>query len=171
MVQKVVQNIEFATGIPGEFYTNLHQRTVGKIINSTTESLNVIGVAVKQKTSSVDDEVAVDGTGALAGLLGMPKVVYRNTLDPVTFVSNGQQVEVLKAGYVVVNLPAAANIGDWVYYSDTTGVLETQAPGAVPSSGHSRLPGGTVQIKTVTEAGVGIIYFDLAGDATDPSSA
>lgn len=166
MVQKVVENREFATGLPGEFYSNLHQRTVGKIINSATESLNVIGVAVKQKTATIDDEVAVDGTGALAGLLGTPKVVYRETLDPVAFVSNGQQVEVLKAGYVVVNLPAAANIGDWVYYNDTTGVLETQAPNAAPTAGYSRLPGGTVQIKTVTVAGIGIIYFDLAGDTT-----
>lgn len=166
MVQKAVQNIEFATGVAGEFYTNLHQRTVGKILNSATESLNLIGVAVKQKSASIADEVAVDGTGALAGLLGMPKLVYRESLDPATFVSNGQQVEVLKAGYVVVNLPAAANIGDWVYYSDSTGVLETKAPDVTPTAGYSRLSGGTVQIKTVTSAGVGIIYFDLAGDAT-----
>ena len=166
MVQKVVQNRELATGIPGEFYSNLHQRSEGKIINSDTESLNVIGVAVKQKSASVDDLVAVDGAGGLAGLLGTPKVVYRETLDSVAFVSNGQQVEVLKGGYVIVNLPGAANIGDWVYYSDTTGVLETKAPNAAPTAGHSRLPGGTVQIKTVTGAGVGIIYFDLAGDAT-----
>ena len=44
--------------------------------------------------------------------------------------------------------------------------LATAAPDASPPAGHARVPGGTVEIFNVTEAGVGVIYVDFAGDKT-----
>lgn len=165
MVQKTVVNKALATGLPGEFFTDEPQRSQGKILSSTDASLNVMGVVVKQ-SNNTSEIVGVDLAGAFAGILSTPKSLYREGLNDLTLIPNGQQVEVIQQGYVTVVLPAAANIGDWVYYSDTDGTYETQAPGAAPSVGFSRLPGGTVQIFKVESAGVGVIYLDSAGDQT-----
>ena len=58
---------------------------------------------------------------------------------------------------------------DFVYFNDTTGLLSTAAPTATAPAGTSRVPGGTVQIRNVAAAGLGIIYLDSAGDSTEPA--
>lgn len=168
MVQKAVVNSALGTGVVGEFYSNQPQRTRGQIINSATESLNVIG-SVLTKVADSDDQSGVAASGVFAGILCSPKSLVRQGLDAQTTIANGTQVEVAMQGYLIVNLPAAADIGDFVYFSDTTGVLSTAAPGATAPVGTSRVPGGTVQIKNVTDAGQGIIYLDSAGDTTEPA--
>lgn len=168
MVQKTVSNSALGLGVAGEFYSNQPQRTRGQIITSATEALNIIG-SVLTKVADEDDQSGVAASAVFAGILCSPKSLARQGLDAVTVIPNGTQVEVAQQGYLIVNLPAAADIGDFVYFSDTTGVLSTAAPAAVTPAGTSRVPGGTVQIKNVTVAGLGIIYLDSAGDTTEPT--
>lgn len=170
MVQKTVTNTALGTGVVGEFYSNEPQRTRGQIINSSSESLNVIG-SVLTKVADEDDQSGVAASTVFAGILCSPKSLARQGLDAQTVIPNGTQVEVALQGYVFVDLPAAADIGDFVYFSDTDGTLATIAPDGIPPAGHTRLPGGTVQIKKVTAAGIGIIYLDSAGDKSDSTGS
>ena len=163
-MQSSVSNKFLATGIPGEFSRSGNQETRGAILASATEANNVVGRAVKTVTGN-DYNVGVAANGNFAGLLSSPKTGIRANLDAQAFLPNATQVEVAERGYMFVTLPAAAAVGDFVYYSNTTGVLATAAPAATAPVGHSRLPGGLVQGQNVTGSGVGEIYFDIAGSA------
>ena len=163
-MQSSVSNKFLATGIPGEFSRSGNQETRGAILASGTEANNVVGRAVKTVTGN-NFNVGVAANGNFAGLLSSPKTGIRANLDAQAFLPNATQVEVAERGYMFVTLPAAAAVGDFVYYSNTTGVLATAAPAATAPVGHSRLPGGLVQGQNVTGAGVGEIYFDIAGSA------
>lgn len=167
-MQTSVSNSKLAIGRTGEFYRTDNQRTLGAVLNSTTESLNAVGSVVLHVDGN-DNQVGIAADGNFAGVLISPKTALIPTLDPQAFISNDQQVEFAQAGYLVVDLPAAASIGDFVYYSDTDGTLSTAAPGATAPVGSTRLPGGTVQEFNLTEAGQGVIYFDAAGSTVEPA--
>jgi hypothetical protein len=165
MVQQIVSNRFLATGIPGEFSRSMNQDAIGKILKSTAEASNVV-CRVVFNTAGNDEEVNVDIGGTLAGLLGFPKVTIRKSLDAQAFISNGSQVQVATRGYMCVNLPAAAKIGDFVYYNSTTKALLTAAPATAPAANSVRLPGGLVKGFNITAPGTAEIYFDLSGDTT-----
>ena len=114
-----------------------------------------------------DYNVGIAADGNFAGILSNPKTSVRPSLEAEAFFPNETQVEVAERGYMFVTLPAAAAIGDFVYYSDTTGALATAAPSATAPVGHTRLPGGLVKGQNVSAAGVGEIYFDMAGSTVE----
>ena len=160
-MQATVGNTFQATGIPGEFSRSDNQDSDGAILNSATEANNIVGRVVNY-VSANQYEVGVAASGNVAGVLVNPKASYRLSLNPQAFLLNDSQGEFAKRGYLFVTLPAAALKGDFVYYSLTTGALETKAPAVAPTAGYARLPGGLVQLDN-TVAGVGEIYFDVAG--------
>ena len=168
MTQKIVSNKALGTGVAGEFHTTEPQRTRGKLLVSANAALNLIAVAVTQ-VASEEDQVGVAASAVFAGILGSPKSLQRVGLDAQTTIPNGTAVECILQGYVIVNLPASAAIGDFVYFTDATGLLTTAAPGATAPALSTRVPGGTVQIRNVASAGLGIIYLDSAGDKTEPA--
>lgn len=165
-MQSSVSNEFLATGIPGEFSRSGNQETRGAILNSATEANNIVGRVVLTVDGN-SNEVGVAANGNFAGILSSPKTAVRPTLDAQAFILNDTQVEVAERGYLFVTLPAAADNGDFVYFSDTTGALATAAPAATAPAGHTRLPGGLVKGSNVTAAGVGEIYFDMAGSTVE----
>lgn len=166
MGQTSVDNTHLGAGVVGEFYSTEPQAARSLILNSASEANNVIGRVVTF-VDNEDQQAGVAASARFAGIIGMPKVLARQGLDPVTTIANGTVAEILRRGYVFVDLPAVAAKGDYVYYSDTTGELATVAPTGTAPAGHTRLPGGTVEIFNVTEAGIAVIYFDFAGDISD----
>jgi hypothetical protein len=167
-MQSSVTNSLQATGIIGEFSREGGKRANGVILNSDTESNNIVGRVVHFVDGN-DYEVGVAADGNLAGVLCCPKNSYRVGLGAVPYLPNTSQSEVAEEGYMFVLMAGAADKGDWVYFSDTTGEILTAAPGVVPTAGYSRLPGGYVT-KNVSGAGVGEIYFDLAGSNELPTA-
>lgn len=165
MTQATVSNTHLATGIPGEFSRSENQDSMGVVLNSATEANNVVGRILKYVDGN-DYEAGVAASGNLAGMLCNPKASYRPSLDAQAFLPNGSQSEVAVRGYLFVSLPAAADKGDFVYYSDTTGELETKAPGVVPTAGYTRVPGGVVTLNN-SSAGVGEIYIDILSGSTE----
>lgn len=165
-MQSSVTNQFLATGIPGEFSRSHNQESRGAIINSAVEANNIVGYVVKT-ISGNDNNVAIAGNGNFAGILACPKTSVRPSLDAQAFLPNETQVEVAERGFMFVSLPAVAAIGDFVYYSDTTGALATAAPADTAPAGHTRLPGGLVKGQNVTAVGIGEIYFDMAGSTVE----
>ncbi len=166
MTQSSVVNQFQSSGVPGEFSRSHNQESRGAIINSATEANNVVGRVVMTITGQ-QHNVAVAGNGNFAGILACPKTSIRPSLSAQAFLPNESQVEVAERGFLWVNLPAAAEDGDFVYYNDTTGVLATAPPATSAPSGHSRVPGGLVKGPRVTAAGTAEIYFDMAGSTVE----
>lgn len=171
--QNVVTNRCLALPPSGEFYSNQPQRTRTGILNSASVAHNIPGRVVRYKKDD-SDLVGVSRPGAVAGILGFPKSVTRQTLASPQTLDNGQIVEVIQQGYVIVTLVkkpnASANIGDWVYFNDQDGSLTSFAPSQKKEAGYTRLQGATIQVTNITlpssdnSTTQGIIYLDLAGD-------
>ena len=168
MAQTSVTNKALGTGVVGEFYSTEPQRTRGKLLVSASELLNVIG-SVATQVAAEADQAGIAASTVFAGIIGTPKSLFRLGLEAETVIPNGTAVELIQQGFVIVPFTAAADIGDFVYYSNVTGVLTTAAPGATAPALHTRLPGGTVEIFNVAVAGIGVIYLDSAGDKTEPA--
>lgn len=166
MGQTSVVNTDLGTGVVGEFYSTEPQGVRALILNSASEANNVIG-RVATYVDDEDQQAGVAASDRFAGIIGFPKILAREGLGEVTTIENGRVVDVIHRGYVFVALPGAANKGDYIYYGDTDGALEAVAPDAAAPAGATRLPGGTVEIFNVTEAGIAVIYVDFAGDKSD----
>jgi len=166
MGQKTVVNTQLSNGLPGEFYSTEPQGSRSFVLNSANAALNKVGV-VATYVAGEDDQAGIAASTRFAGIIGFPKTLVRPTLENVTSIDNGVAAELINRGYVLVTLAAVAAKGDFVYYSNTTGVISTVAPTAVSPAGATRLPGGTVEIFNVTAAGIAVIYLDHAGDKSD----
>ena len=166
MGQTTISTTYLGTGVVGEFARNENQRSRQMFLNSDTESYNVPGSVVLMEDGE-DDVCGVAQDGNFAGILISPKNAVRASLDEVEYFSNDALAEVAEQGYLFVELDGSANIGDYVYYSDTDGTLTALDPDTTMTTGYSRLPGGIVERYNLSAAGTAIIYFDKAGDRTE----
>lgn len=163
--QSVVR-LDATDGIVGEVAFGGPFYAEPKILNSTSAANNVIGRAFQQ-VSSVDDDVTADAgaAGVFAGILAFPKEhstagTSAGALEPTLTLLNEEVASLVKeARGMIVALPAAANIGDVVYYNFSTGVLSTTAPGATVPTGTTRVPNGVVVRNNIPGAGLAYIDF------------
>src|SRR5574337_1644429 len=137
-------NIPLGFGVPGELIVDGPQRVDSLIVNSAGAEPNNIGYAYTKSNST--NIAAVGGTIAsgtvFAGILVNPKVYASvgsssNPLAPTLAIPDNAQGEFLTMGTIVVQLTAAANIGDLVQYNTTTGALSTVAPGGSATTGNA----------------------------------
>lgn len=170
----VTNNIGF--GVVGELYLEGPLRGQPALLNSGTPANNVIGRAftvVDDGTASFDTaadpqplEVAAGGTGVFAGILANPKVYASigttadGTLASTLALPNGRIVELVQetAGLIVA-LPAAFAVGDWIWFNQATGVLVSTAPGASAPASSTRVPSGVVERFESAAAGLAVISF------------
>lgn len=171
----IQNNIGF--GVPGELYLEGPLRGQPGVLNTTDPTNNVIGRAFTLRddgTASFDTsadpqpmEMQAGGTGVFAGILANPKVYSSlgtqagGTLASTLTLPNGTIAEfVTQTAGLIVQLPAAAAEGDWVYFTNATGVLTTTAPGASAPANSTRVPGGRVVYFETAAAGLAVISFD-----------
>lgn len=134
-------NFERALGVPGELFVDGPNRTQPGLLNSASAAYNIIGATAFTITAAASDQdpnlpmtVAAGGTGIFAGILVAPKTYasYGTTADgplaPTMTLPNNLNAEFMLMGEPIVTLPGAANVGDRVFYDNTTGALGTQAP-------------------------------------------
>lgn len=131
---------EMGYGIPGEFYDNSPHRALPYIIQSTDPTTNIFG-NVGTISTTADNVVQMGGLGAFAGFLVDPKnhvtagTAAGGSFAPNLTLPNGETAAFLTMGRIYVQLPASANVGDRVYYNNTTGALTTLAPGTQALTG------------------------------------
>lgn len=168
-------NAEIAAGIVGELAFEGPLNGQPARIASADAANNVVGRAFTwagaANTADTDlGAVQAGGTGVFAGILANPKV-YANrgttaggTLAPNTILANGEIGEfVQNTPGIFVSLESAANVGDYVAYNDTTGVLTAVAPGVVPGAGLSIVPGATVVRYKKLAAPAGLAVIAIVG--------
>jgi len=129
-------------GVVGEIFDNGPVRAEPFIINSASAANNVFGRAFSITAEVVVSAGNPSGNKVFAGILINPKGSSSNgtTSSPLAAtltLPNYSIGEICNMGSIVVTLGAAANIGDLVIFDNTTGVLETIAPGADLPSGKS----------------------------------
>lgn len=124
-------------GVPGDLYNDGPIKAQSYILNTTAgagAANNVFGRGFSI-LSQGQANAGNTGTQVFAGFLINPKGSASpggsgGPLTPTLTLANYQQAEILVMGSIVVTLPATANIGDIVVMNNSTGVLQTIAPGA-----------------------------------------
>lgn len=172
----VSKNIGF--GVVGEFFLDGPVRAQPGRLDSTDAANNVIGRAFTVKddaTASFETsadpqplDVQAGGTGRFAGILAMPKTypLYGTAADGSLAASmtlpNNTMVELVhECAGLIVTLGAACAIGDWLYFTNATGVLTTAAPGIANAPANStRVPGGRVTRYESAAAGLAVVTFN-----------
>ncbi len=128
-------------GVPGEIFQDVPWVVLSYSLQSGSEP-NVVGATGYTITSDGVAQAGSGGTRGFAGILGIPKsyALYGTGGAPLAAtltLANYTQAEIVSEGMMIVTLPAAANIGDYVLYNDTTGALATMAPGPTCTTGYS----------------------------------
>jgi hypothetical protein len=146
-------SLSMGAGVIGELFNDGPRRCQTATIVSGSAANNVFGRGFSY-ASNFTAQAGNGGARGFAGILVGPKEQAllgdtNGTLDPSLTLPNNIQAEFLTMGSVWVALGAAANIGDYVFYNNTTGVLTTLAPGTTPVTG-------------TTFANAVVDYFDLA---------
>lgn len=165
-------------GVVGEGYLDGPTRAQPAKLDSADAANNVVGrvfTVADDGTASFETSadpkpitVAAGGTGAFAGILGNPKnyvlsgTVAGGTLASSLTLPDQTIVELFQEHPgLIVAVPAACAVGDWVYWTNATGVITTAAPGLnnAPASS-SRVPGGRVERFESAAAGLAVISFN-----------
>jgi hypothetical protein len=154
-------NTNIALGLPGTVAYDVATNSQNRIIDSSTLGIaNVVGYAY---TETVVNGVAVataGGTGEFAGILVEPKAYSSASVVGTSSyaIANGSVGHLLNHGAVFVAVPAAAAIGDSVFFSQTTGAISTgTGQTATPSAGFTKIRNAKVDYFGLTAAGVAVI--------------
>ena len=166
-------------GVAGEQAYDGPTRVQPGILHSANTALNIIGRAATITAGATGSfPVAGDGGvnpktlnvnvgdgGVFAGLIVLPKTYVSGgttaggPLAPTSTLPNETVVSLANEGDWVVNLPAASNPGDVVYYTTATGALVTAAPGAAIPGGAAG-PIGTVERFVNAAASLAVVHLE-----------
>lgn len=86
------------------------------------------------------------GSVVFGGIAVIPKIEplfgssAASPLNPNLNLEANAQVALLTFGSCVVNIPNSWNIGDYLQYNTTTGVISTYSPSGAPSTGNAQIP-------------------------------
>ncbi len=103
-----------------------------------------------------------NGSVVFGGIAVLPRIepLYgssaANPLAPNLNLSANSQVALLTFGSCVVYIPNAWNIGDYLQYNTTTGVISTYAPGGSPTGGSVQMPNAVMTRFANAAAGLGV---------------
>lgn len=133
--------IQQGFGVPGEVFQTAPQIALSYTLNSSGTP-NVVGATAYTITSDGLAQAGSGGTLGFGGILCSPKeyALYGtggNALAPTLTLPDFIQAQLLTEGIMIVTLPAAAAIGDYVVFDNTTGALSTMPPGGSLASGTS----------------------------------
>lgn len=128
-------------GVPGEIFQDVPWVVLSYILVSDPE-LNTVGSTAYTITSDGVAQAGSGGSFGFAGILCSPKsyALFGASDGPLAatlVLPDETQGELLTQGMMIVTLPAAANIGDYVLYNNTTGILASMSPGPTLTDGYS----------------------------------
>jgi hypothetical protein len=131
-----------AFGVVGEIFDNGPVKCQPYTIDSASAAYNVFGRAFSITSEGLAEAGNASGTKQFAGILVNPKTnpLYgdgTNQLNPSLLAPEQSVCQLLTMGSIVVAFATTAAIGNVVVFDNTTGVLETIAPGADLPEGKS----------------------------------
>ena len=150
--------------VPGELYADDPKRSQSYILQSSDPAFNIVGATAYtvsfEGIAAAGDPTAGAGP-VFAGFLVLPKSyalfgANGAALDPTLVLPNETQADLLSMGSIVVTLPAPAQIGDVVFYSQVDGSLITQPQGLGVPPGYN-YANAFVSYYEVTAPGLAVI--------------
>jgi hypothetical protein len=167
-VQQVVR-YDYGFGVPGEWRkAGGGRRTKPGFIVSGSAANNIVGSAFTQ--AAAGGVVSAGGTGIFAGILCGPKqyASYGSNaggpLGPTITLPNNTQGEFAQSGdgLVVVMQNANVGIGDYVYFTNATGLLSSAPAGTAVPANCTQILGAVVDDLPQPTAG-GLCAISLMG--------
>lgn len=143
-------------GWPGNVVRHGPRMAVPGLINSATETNNVLGRALTN-VDGQDGVFQVGGEGTFAGILtGQPQYATRNGLVPLDYVANGSVVEAMRmCPGVIVYLTTAGDVGDAIAYTATGEIVA--APDNTAPASSTLIEGSAIISNNIPAAGIAIV--------------
>jgi hypothetical protein len=162
--QAVINN-GLGFGVPGDsFLAGPHRALTYELYNNEP---HIVGATGYTQVAGVDGAANAGGTGPFVGILTNSKVYATagstaGALAPSMTLPQYTMAELctMHTGLIVQLTNNASAIGDYVFYSTTTGALSSQTS-ATPAGGTAIIPGAFV--KQFTVAGNGLAVIELNG--------
>lgn len=155
-------NLTLPNGVPGEIAYGVPFNGLALIPTSATVG-NKFGYAYT-RTAASDTDCIVGGTGEFAGIAALSKSVIGGAIeDGDSFVIPiNTQANFINVGAIRVDLAAAANIGNFVQFDNTTGAIEAIEETAEFTAAQATT---VLTVSAITKGSIGIgSVIKLVGD-------
>jgi len=138
-------NVDLNLGVVGDFALDEPHR----VTPATLAAAGSLGMffTVANNTGLASPGVALAAGSIVFGGVGvLPKIEplfgssATSPLTPNLTVAANEQIALLSMGNVVLNIPNAWEIGDFLQYATATGVISTYSPGGSVSGGNVQIP-------------------------------
>ena len=161
--------------VPGEIFQDVAWTCLTYTLESGAQP-NVVGSTAYTITSQGIVQAGNGGTLGFAGFLAIPKSYALNGLDgalsPTLELANFTQAEIISHGMLVVSLPAAASIGDFIIYDNTTGAISSIPPSNTIPDGFSFANATVSQFtQSISGDGLAVILIDAGNSASSNLTA
>lgn len=167
MTFQSVVNVDLNLGVPGDIILDEPSR----IEPATLAVAGAIGLFFTKSNSTglvSPGGTLTAGTTVYGGVAVLPKIEplfgssASNPLNPNLNVAANEQAAFLTFGSCIVSIPNAWNVGDFVQYNTTTGVISTYSPSGSPSGGNAQIPGAVMTRfgNAAAGGGLGIARFN-----------
>jgi len=154
-------NVQLNLGVPGDLILDEPSRA-GPVTLATAGAIGqFFTVANGTGLASLGGTITA-GSVVFGGIAVNSKVepLYGssayNPLAPNLNLSANAQVLLMTFGSCVLYIPNAWNIGDYLQYNTTTGVISTYSPSGAVSGGNAQIPNGVMTRFASAAAGLGV---------------
>ncbi|MHC5308171.1 structural cement protein Gp24 [Bartonella sp. LJL80] len=160
---QVEKNLAF--GLVGELAFDGPTVAQSAILKSANAANNIVGRAFSVLSGAAATEggglnVQAGGNGVFAGILSMPKSYAGADLTPTLTLDNGQAVELVLSGEVIVATDAATKVGDIAFYDIASGALSFASPGTKTPEGKLPVPNAAIHFYTTDGASVAVLKLN-----------
>jgi hypothetical protein len=141
-----IVNVFTNFGVPGDIILDEPHR-IEPVTLATSGTLGYFFTKANSTDLASVGGTITAGSVVYGGIAVLPKIEpffgssAGNPLNPSLALFANAQCALLTFGSCVVNIPNAWQVGDYVQYNTTTGVLGSYSPSGSPSGGYVQLPG------------------------------
>lgn len=154
-------NIDLNLGVPGDIVLDEPHR-ITPVTLGTAGALGQFFTVANNTGLASPGGTLTAGSVVFGGIGVLPKIEplfgssATNPLNPNLNVAAEEQIALLSMGSCVVYIPNSWEIGDYLQYNTTTGVLATYSPSGSPTGGYAQIPNAVMARFGSAAAGLGI---------------
>jgi hypothetical protein len=158
-------NVDLNLGVPGDIILDEPSR-IETVTLAVAGALGLFYTKANSTGLVSPGGTLTAGTTVYGGVAVLSKIEplfgssVSNPLNPNLNVAANEQVAMLTFGSCIVSIPNGWDVGDFVQYNTTTGVISTYSPSGSPSGGNAQIPGAVMTRFGSVNAGLGIARFN-----------
>lgn len=154
-------NVDLNLGVPGDIILDEPHRITPATLATAGALGQFFTLANNTGLASLGGTITA-GSVVFGGIGVLPKIEplfgssASSPLNPNLNVAANEQIALLSMGCCVVSIPNAWEIGDYLQYNTTTGVISSYSPSGSPSGGNAQIPNAIMVRFGSAAAGLGI---------------